>query len=71
MSRRKPPAPAHCPLTCLTCLRSCKAAQPFNHRFDCCGQIEAHVHTRTARRRVTNPIQVGYLTGPAKTRRQA
>jgi hypothetical protein len=56
------------------CGRSCSAAQPYNHRFDCCGQIAAHVtegvKPKSGERiwlNFTNPMRAGYLTGPSQT----
>lgn len=70
-SRRKDePGPARCSLSCLTCLRRCKAAQKQNHRFDCCGEIEAHVIQAGPWRRVRNATQAGYLVGLPQTRRR-
>ncbi len=66
-----------CPFHCPVCLRRCRAAQPQNHRFDCHGQISAHVIEVPGSRKdgrepqwrnVTNPMQAGYLTGPSQTK---
>lgn len=69
-----------CPFSCPTCARNCKAAQRQSHRFDCCGEIAAHVPTvrnagtKNAERtwtNVTDPMRSGYLTGPSQTTRKA
>ena len=61
-------ASARCPFTCATCSRRCRAAQPFNHRFDCHGVIHAHVYGRGGWQLVAQPMSAGYLTGPSKTK---
>jgi hypothetical protein len=69
-------SPERCPFGCPSCGRSCKAGQRQSHRFDCCGQIAAHVPTvrnaGTAKAEPTwsnfiHPMQAGYLTGPSMT----
>lgn len=75
-----PTSPERCPFGCSSCGRSCRAAQRQTHRFDCCGQIAAHVPTvlrpgtSRAERTWTNhtdPMRAGYLTGPSQTTRKA
>ncbi|NGZ99667.1 hypothetical protein G5V59_02735 [Nocardioides sp. W3-2-3] len=73
-------SPEKCPYGCSICGRACKAAQRQSHRFDCCGEIAAHVPTirnagtSKAERtwlNVSNPMHAGYLTGPSQTTRKA
>lgn len=74
-------ASERCPYGCSTCGRRCTASQPYNHRFDCCGDIRAHVieGVRTTRGKtpekrwvnVINPMRAGYLTGPSQTKASA
>lgn len=65
-----------CGQRCPVCHRLCRAAQPYNHRFDCCGQIHAHItglHRDGERwwRDIDQPMQAGYLTGPSQTTRRS
>lgn len=66
-----------CPFMCTICHRRCAASQPQSHRFDCCGEIRAHVPSMVGKGKnrdrrwadVANPMQGGYLTGPSQTAR--
>lgn len=66
---------AGCPLGCRVCGRGCNGTRwgRQTHRFDCCGEVEAHVPKIPLRkddhgwRAVRNPMQAGYATGPSTT----
>ena len=73
MSERSDQPVNKCPLGCRTCGRSCRAAQAQNHRFDCCGEIVAHVHFKDKHGYGWHRagIAQGYLTGLTQTKRPA
>ena len=57
----------HCQFGCRVCGRRCAARHSYNHRFDCCGVVEAHVLIDL------RPAVAGmpaYATGPSHTTRE-
>ena len=58
-----------CHFTCRACGRPCTAALSYNHRFDCCGTVVAHVMgPGLTLQLITEPIRAGYLAGTTSTR---
>jgi hypothetical protein len=41
---------ARCTFGCPSCSRACTFAGGYNHRFDCCGEVVAHVMENLVRR---------------------
>lgn len=61
-----------CQLECLACLRECPVNHRYNHSFDCCGRVVAHIMASNLEQRIIHdPQRAGYPVGPSKTRRSA
>lgn len=58
-----------CRLSCTLCGRRCHgtAFGRQSHRFDCCGEVRAHVPSSNGTGWFRSGMEAGYLTGPSCT----